>query len=197
MKKIQLVLFAILISLATLAQEKQKEIGLAFRSFDNFGLTYKTGTSKSMWRFNTLLASGSDLTRKQDSLQVVNSSFTIGFKIGKEFRKPLLESFEIRYGFDLLFDFNRSKYKYSSLKDPARDNETESTNYMPGIGAVFGFNYLINKSLVLGLEVLPSVRYQIGKSTSENSSGKEVQDSKGFVYTLSNSSALLTLSYRF
>jgi hypothetical protein len=40
-----------------MAQEpvKQREIGLAFRNLHEFGLTFKTGNDKSLWRFNAVL----------------------------------------------------------------------------------------------------------------------------------------------
>jgi hypothetical protein len=56
MKKSLLILFALSYAFIGNAQEtvKQQEVGLVFRSLNNFGLTYKVGTKKSLWRYQAL-----------------------------------------------------------------------------------------------------------------------------------------------
>jgi hypothetical protein len=75
-----------------MAQEtvKQKEIGLVFSNLDNFGLTFKTGTDKSLWRFNTLFISGSNMDNTADSLVNNQSNMGFGVKIVKSTAKFLV-----------------------------------------------------------------------------------------------------------
>jgi hypothetical protein len=46
---------------------KQKEIGLAFSGFESFGVTYKFGNSKGLWRLNSLVASIEGTKRSNDA----------------------------------------------------------------------------------------------------------------------------------
>ena len=89
----------------TIAQEakKQKEVGLVFNDFNNFGLTYKFGIEKSMWRLNTLFMSGSDSKEESDENELKVSSIGFGVGFGKEFRKGITEKLEMRYGADISF----------------------------------------------------------------------------------------------
>lgn len=56
MKKLFVILLCLSATLLSEAQEnpKQKEAGIIFNNLDNFGLTYKIGNNKALWRFNTL-----------------------------------------------------------------------------------------------------------------------------------------------
>ena len=69
MKKPFIILLFLSMPCLLLAQEKvkQKENGLTFSNLDNFGLTFRTGTDKSLWRFNTLFLSGNSNERTADS----------------------------------------------------------------------------------------------------------------------------------
>ena len=57
MKKRFLLIAIAFLGFSTFAQEKTKvrtkEVGLTFYNFDGFGLTYRIGKEKAMWRFNT------------------------------------------------------------------------------------------------------------------------------------------------
>jgi len=186
-----------------MAQEtvKQKEIGLAFSNLNNFGLTFKTGTDKSLWRFNTLFISGNNTETTSDSLVDKLSSDGFGIKIGKEYRKVLVDNLELRFGADLSFSYNQTKNNYEDKTINNYDWKMERTTYQPGINLVFGLNYVFNDNLVLGAEILPYFSYITGTEISNryyNSSDVERKsDISGFSYGLSNSSALLSLAYRF
>ena len=201
MKKLVLVFIALTMSVIVIAQEKskQKEVGLVFNNLDNFGLTYKTGTNKSLWRFSTLLISGRNTDEKADSL--VRNQNNIGFaiKLGKEYRKVIVENFELRYGADLSFSYNQST---SSDDDKSIDNHDiifEQTIYQPGINLVIGLNYVFKDRFVIGAELLPHFSYISGKSKRSSYRYDEdiESDISGFSYGISNTSALLSLSYRF
>lgn len=203
MRKSLLILLCLFVSYFLMAQEtvKQKEIGLVFNNLDNFGLTYKTGTNKSLWRFNTLFLSGNNSDLTQDSSMNKHNSLGFGIKLGKEYRKEIADNFELRYGADFSFNYSQSKNDYDDKTVSDYDRLSEQTTYRPGVNLVFGLNYIFNDYFVLGAEILPAFSYNTGKSIEKRPSindGNEVKsDISGFNYGLSNTSVLLTLAYRF
>jgi len=203
MRKSLLILLGLSMSYALMAQEpvKQKEIGLVFSNLDNFGLTYKTGTEKSLWRFNTLFISGSTLDNIADSQENKQSNTGFGVRIGKEYRKALADKLAFRYGADLSFSYNQSTQEYKNKAIVNNERKLERTTYQPGINIVFGLNYELSDHFVLGVELLPGFSYTTGTSVEKNFSNPNDEEQKGdisgFNYGLSNSSALLSLSYRF
>ena len=184
-----------------MAQEKtkQKEIGLVFSNLDNFGLTYKTGTNKSLWRYNLLLISGGKTEEIADSLTQKHSNMGFGIAFGKEYRKKIAEKLELKYGADLSFSYSQSENKTTYKSINGRDRLNKRTTYQPGINFVLGVNYVINENLVIGADVVPHLRYIFGTSTDHNYYvNDEVEsDISGFYFGLSNSSVVLSLVYRF
>jgi len=89
MKKNVLILLTIIMSYTLMAQQKQKEVGLVFNNLNNFGLSYKTGTNKALWRFNTMFISGYNINSSsdRDSISDVNNEnlFGFGISMGREF----------------------------------------------------------------------------------------------------------------
>ncbi len=201
MKKLLLIFITLTMSVMMIAQEepKQKEVGLVFSNLDNFGLTYKIGTEKSLWRYNALFSSGSNYTESNDSLVNKRSNIGFGIKFGKEFRKVIAENLEFRYGVDLAFAYSHSKYDYDDKSVEDRDRLTEQTTYQPGINLVLGLNYVFKDHFVIGAELLPYFGYMTGKSKETSYRTDEIieKDISGFSYGLSSTSALLSLSYRF
>lgn len=203
MKKAMFTLLFLLVSYSFMAQEtvKQREIGLVFNNLNGFGLTYKTGTNKSLWRFNTLMVSGNNMNNKSDDTTLKQSSFGFGVKIGREYRKNIVKNLELRFGADLSFLYTQAKsdYDYLAYNNQVRINEM--TSYSPGVNLVFGFNYLINEKIIFGAELLPSFNYVTGTAAETlfyNNDAQEVkQDFSGFNYGLSNTSVLLSVAYRF
>lgn len=200
MKKTLLILLTATFSLTITAQEKtkQKEIGISFNNLNNFGLTYKFGNSKSLWRINTLLISGVNNNNSRDSLEINRNSIGFTLKFGKEYRKEITEKLEFRYGVDLSFGYRKSKYDYNDKSIVNNDMLDEKLTYRPGINFILGFNYLISKDILIGAALLPGFNYIIGISNSLGSSNEVItSETSGFDYGLSNTSALLSLSYRF
>lgn len=203
MKNSILILVFLASTMYVSAQEipKQKEVGIAFRSLDNFGLTFKTGTEKSIWRFNGLALNGNNISQEQDSLKKIgkHNGFSIG--IGKEFRKEVAENLEFRYGADFTFSNYYSYVKVDDLSIENFDQLDKSVTYEPRINLVLGLNYAINNKLVVGVEVLPGVSYTTGTTTRnyiyQNTEHNSDEDISGFHYGFSTNSALLTLACRF
>ena len=200
MKRLFLTLFALCIALSVIGQEttRQKEIGLLFRDLDSFGMGYKTGTASALWRFNTMLLNGRTFQEEFSNSERTQKSFGFNLEFGREFRRDVAKNLEIRYGADVSFGY---QYVESDGRDvPSRINYSESRTFTPGINLVFGFNYVINNSLIIGAELLPGVDYTTGTNRFTDTFSDEERtksDISTFNYGISNTSALLSLSYRF
>ena len=204
MKSTLLIATVVFMSLFTIAQEeektKQQELGLTFSGLNNFGLTYRIGKPNAMWRINTALISGSNSIEKKPEDSITNTRSSSGFNIslGKEFRKSIGESAELRFGTDFKVRYSKSITLTDDTSVSDFDWERESGQFGSGINLVFGFNYLINDNLILGGEILPYFEYT--KTRTSNlitNSTPDVDNSSGYRYGLSNNSAMLSLVYRF
>jgi len=203
MRKLLLILLSVSMSYGLMAQEtvKQKEIGLVFSNLNNFGLTYKTGTNKSLWRFTTLFITGSNINNPEDSLIYNDGNTGFGVGIGTEYRKNIAHHLEMRYGADLSFKYAQALHGINDKSIRNRDILNKRTTYRPGINLVFGFNYIIKENIVIGAELLPGFSYITGTEVEKHpwiNNGEEVEKNiSGYSYGLSNTSVLLSLSYRF
>lgn len=203
MKKSLLTLLILSMPLFLMAQDapRQKEAGLVFSNLDNFGLTYRTGTDKSLWRFNTLLMSRYQISHSADSLFEDRDNFGFSVQFGREFRKELVKNLELRYGLDLFFGYSHSIYEYDEKTTRNNDRVNERTTYQPGIKLVFGLNYVINDTFVVGAELLPYFTYTTGtlkdKGYYNIDNSEVVSDISGVSYGISNSSAMISLTCRF
>jgi hypothetical protein len=190
-------------SFFVMAQEtiKRKEIGLVFSDHNNFGLTFRTGTDKSLWRFKTLLISGGTFDQVGDSSANKQSHTGFGIQLGKEYRKAIAGNLELRIGVDISFQYSQSKQEIDDKTVNDYNRLNEQTSYMPGINLVFGLNYVFNDKVVIGAELLPNFSYTTGTSVdkyySPDNSNEFKSDISGFSYGLSNLSPLLSLAYRF
>ncbi len=199
MKKLVLILLSLSLSYGVMAQEKvtskQKEVGIVFQNLDNFGLTYKVGNKKSLWRFNTLFLTGSSFeTENQDVTETANRT-GIGFKIGREYRKNIINNLDLKLGVDLGFTYSKNKREGSPIT-------SERKVYTYGFNLIFGFNYLLGDNIALGVELLPYFTYIDDESTRSHKFGgtitnKKILGEKGFRYGISNNSVMFTLAYKF
>ncbi|NOR87641.1 MAG: hypothetical protein GQ527_08540 [Bacteroidales bacterium] len=198
MKKLSLIILATTMSFFVMAQEKikQKEVGLVFSSLNNFGITYKIGTQKALWRFTSLIASGSNrkstLGDSDNEIEIINSDLNFGFKFGREYRKAINEKLEFRYGADLAFS-----YGYTNQEDSSDD--LKRTSYATGANLVLGLNYAINNHFIIGAEILPHITYYMSNTMRiDDDDQSEIETSNNnLYYGFSTSSALLSLMYRF
>ena len=201
MKKLVLILTAVLMAFFASAQDnsKQQEAGIVFSSLNNFGLTYKLGTEKGLWRFTTLYLSGNNNKTSYDSVDNKHFSTGFGLKVGREWRSKLTHTFEFRYGFDLAFSYSHSKdvVDDKSVMQSYNGSTQKSDNYTPGVNFVLGFNYVFQKVIVLGFEALPYFNFTTGTSSQENYGVTTKSKSSDFSYGINSTSLLLSISYRF
>jgi hypothetical protein len=201
MKKSFLILTALSMSffLTTQGQSRQREIGLVFNNLDNFGLTFRTGTEKALWRFTTLYLSGNNTTQNADSIETKYTTTGFGLKFGREYRTTIIRNLEFRYGLDLSFSYSYSKSDNNDKSVSNQDIIQKSNTYHPGINLVLGFNYIILEKLVIGAEVMPSISYTTGTGSvkASNNNNETKSKSSGFSYGFSNSPVLISVIYRF
>ncbi len=199
MKRIPLILAALTLSLCVMAQEKtkQNEVGLIFNNLNNFGLTFKTGTSESLWRFRTLFIKGSNDDRNYPAVEDKENTFGFGLSLGKEFRKKIDNNFEIRYGADLSFSYYFDKMIDDGKVNDDLDLSNKMYSYSPGVNLVLGVNYVINSNLIIGAELLPHVTYNYTTNTQILYNAQSKTKNTNITYGFSNNSAMLTLAYRF
>lgn len=202
MRRALILMLGLAMSYNLVAQEaaKQKEVGIVFSNLDQFGLTYKTGTAKSMWRFTTLFISGSNFTDSNDDMENKQTNLGFGLKIGKEFRKELASNLEFRYGADISFAYSKVKSEYDDITVADVDRLNEQSLYKPGANLMLGLNYKLSENFVIGAELLPGFIYTTGSSINKTTiSGVENEvkdDVSGFNFDLTNNSVLLSLVYR-
>jgi len=129
-------------------------------------LSFKIGANSSLWRMQTIAASGRINVSSHDSIEnnQKGSNFSIAF--GKEYRKILTEKLELRSGVDLKFGYSSSVTNRNDSRFDGNDYETMHVSYSPGLNLVFGFNYLVSSNIVLGVELNPYVKYNSSEYTN-------------------------------
>lgn len=220
MKNLCLCLCAIILTSSLIAQEKRKEVSINLGNSNNYGISYRFGTAKSLWRLNllsgnigisnlqneTIFSNGQD--NDIDYYEYNNTGYGIGVSIGKEFRNTITNKVEFRYGFDIGFNYshgtNESTNNYNNSTDLSV-YKSKYNSYTTSINGVLGFNYILNKHLALGIEVLPEISYRIGNTTGTRiyEDENDIEDfrtegsSSQFYFDLNNNSARLSIAYRF
>jgi hypothetical protein len=178
----------------TAPANKQREVGLTFRNFDGFGLTYRFGKENKLWRLNAtsgaLSFSSSDLYIERES---VNVSFLAS--VGREIRKPLGEKIDFRYGLDLGIGFS---YSESELSDTTRVSSsiTENTQLRPELGVLVGFNYKVSDKFLIGAELIPQLFYAYSEYSGERLGNEFEGSSHDYGLSFSNL-AVLSVIYSF
>ncbi|MDD4429703.1 MAG: hypothetical protein WC186_01075 [Bacteroidales bacterium] len=207
MKKNLLILFFAAISVPFMAQQSvnQKEIGLITNNFDTFGLSYKVGSSESLWRFSAFNLSGSNQDSRADSSSTNVNNIGIALRVGKEFRKSIYKNFEFRYGADLSFSYTHSSNDYKPSSTANSNTNVEYSNYSPGLYLVLGVNYVINNKFSIGAELNPGMsywstkrneKYLFGQYDGSFVTSESTSKNTGIGYNFSSTPILFTISYK-
>jgi hypothetical protein len=196
MKYIVVFIFAFsMASSGVLAQGgKQKEVGLIFSSLNSYGITYKTGYSNRLWRFNSLFLSANEQKGPVTAVNVKRGE--AGFSFGREFRRILVEDLELRYGVDAGYFYSY----YKRWNDPASSSIVfqRSRTHGPSLNAVVGLNYVVKDQFVFGIEIRPGFAYSTVKSTARYVDLPDIeQETSLFAFQATSNLVLLTLGYRF
>lgn len=199
MKKTTLLLLFLGLLLQASAQEKTKrhEIGLSMSDFNSFGVVYRFGNEKSLWRIATLNTfirrreTTSDISITEDK----DTSF--GLRIGKEFRQKIDEKNQFRWGFDVSYSYLKDQRDFRSLTLSNLDRTRRFTENVVGLHAVLGMNFSIGDRLLLGVELLPAFRYEFGNDYEEFVNPTYVNDfdRDDLQFSLSNDGAIIVFTY--
>ncbi len=201
MKKLIILITIIFSIVSVFAQEKtkQQEIGLIFQNLNSFGVTYKFGHQKSMWRLKSIYGGKTNYTKKNDTSKDSQSSSHLGIGFGKQFAAPIDESLDFIYGMDISGSLTSYK-NVDSFSESDLVKTAENTRYLAGLNLVLGFNYVLNERFVFGAEILPGLSYssEIRKYEDEfDPSNNYENETKDFEIGFSSSSASLSIAYRF
>ena len=168
-------------------------------NLNDFGLTYKTGSPVSLWRFNALVFGGGKgyTEQKNDSIIFRTNQFRIQVSVGKEHRTIIGENFEFRIGGDVSFSYEYLENGYDDMSVNNDDHNYITSSITPGIRLVLGMNFILKEHLVLGAEVLPRFSYSFTKLHDDVSSDDQKRDGGHFSYGFSSNSVKITIAYRF
>ena len=204
MKKTLFFFATFILSLFVTAQSSNKvsELGLVFSNADQFGLTYRVGNEHALWRFNALSLGGSintiPLTSTLNSDNTLNSanSLSFGISVGREYRIPINNLVDFRYGADLSYSYSRNYTEENSDNINNFSNQT-LVNNTPGINLVFGLNFKL-KYLIIGAELKPNFQYNFGSTdTTEGTNSTEYKDQTSLLFSLSNLPVQFSVVYPF
>ncbi|MCX6279803.1 MAG: hypothetical protein NT004_17170 [Bacteroidetes bacterium] len=174
------------------------QIGIQFNSLNSFGVHYKTGSEKTLFRV-TLVALNATQNyswgRTQDSIDQKQRGFGAGFTLGFEKLIPLAKDFDFRWGLEVGSSYQYEKYNYSSYYP---DSETSYWSINPGVYLIIGVSYILKEHFVFGAEISPGVVYSYGKQKiiSNGNMMKETTNNS-FRFGLNSNSASLSVAYRF
>jgi hypothetical protein len=204
MKKIIVAISLAIIPIMSFAQtkEKVKELSLNSRSFNSYGFSYRVGSSKGLWRLNSFTSGLSSRRNKSERAESFNRSLSVGLGFGREYRKPISDKFEFRYGADLTFQYNHFYSEGKWLVSPLNYSENRQRSIIPGLSLVLGFNYLLTEQWIVGVEWNPGVFYEFSRFEFEGVAfdgviSKETTNARGLNYQLSNNNLVISLAYRF
>ncbi len=204
MKKLILAI-VFLTTLNLFAQEnasKIREIGLNFKSLNSYGLRYKAGTTKTLFRLTYAGLNGFRNSINIDSIDFYkNNSNSINLNFGIERRVSISQKLDFYYGLQVGNSFYKWKYSnYNTLNPDKKDFNTWSITH--SLGLILGFNYDLGNSFFLSAEIIPNAFYTyvnkkesstdyLGTTKSNNLRTQSIDQSLG------KNTLNFTLAYRF
>lgn len=128
-------------------QKKDKmELGIHLNDFNGFGIIYKDQSSaSSFWRYRIAALQVSASAKSPAD----NFNMSLAFSAGHEKRKSLKEKLTILYGPEFQFGVGGSE---------------NGSNFSLGLGYVFGIQYQLPSDFLIGLEIIPLLRYNYAGS---------------------------------
>lgn len=200
MKTILLIFISLYLSGSVFSQEneRQKEIGIAFYSLSSFGLEYRTGNPKALWRFNTaFINGGSQFINQINDKMRIDSDFSVNAGIGREFRSGNSGDLGFKYGFDLGFGYWNSTFRTKDKVDKDENEFNRRISFGPQFNLMLGINYTINNKIIIGAEILPNVSLSKSLKKKGNNQDVEIFDKTWVLdYGLSNSGIKLTVAVK-
>ena len=195
-------LFAVM-SCGLFAQQEKPlhyyQLGLNFSSLNSFGVHFKTGSEKTLFRATLLslnLVNGSTEGRPRDSIDSKITSYGAGLRVGFERHVPVFARLNFIWGIEAGFNYTYQKQD-QNLTGIYNDITRTSWTMAPMVDVVLGLTYTLSDHLVFGAELAPYVQYSFGKINSKTYSATTESTAKSFNFGFTNGAANLTLAYRF
>ena len=203
--KIRLFFFAVLFAFSSCGLFAQQEktihydqVGFNFSSLSSFGLHFKTGSEKTMFRATVLflnMANNKNWGRPQDSIDIKSQNYGAGIRAGFEKHVVLAPHFNLIWGLEAGCNYTYSKQ--SRAQRGATYTENSSWSIVPMIDVVLGATYTISDHLVIGAEITPYIQYAYGKTKNPTYSLPTEITNTSFSFGMSSNSASLSVAYRF
>lgn len=187
-QKCLLVFSCLIITLTSFGQKKSPihEVGLSVNTGLNFGLFYKTGSEKSLFRLQTLFLNGMHHARPNG---INTNNYGFGISLGSEFRQNIAENLFLFYGFGAGVRYTGQNFVNNGTI------EQYETTFSPTINLVVGVNYVLKDRWVFAVEALPYLRYDI--ITSQGGISNLGVVSGRISYGFNMESVRLTIAHRF
>lgn len=190
-KKCLLVLCCLLFGWSSFAQKNPTihEVGLSISSGFDFGLIYKTGKEKSVFRLQTLFLSGAHQSQPNgNNTNVNNNNYGFGISLGSEFRQNIAQNLCLIYGFG-------AGVRYSG-QNVVNNGVIEQYNHIfsPNINLIIGVNYVLKERWVFSIEALPYIQYDVVTQSTSNNLGVV---SSRISYGMNMASVRLIIAHRF
>jgi hypothetical protein len=195
MKKIlSLLIISLIVSIAISAQEsssKVKELGTYTAGFNSFGIRYKSGTDKSLFRLSISPFSAFLKKEKSNSESTDHyNNYEFGFNLGFEKRKSLYPNLSFCIGSDFL-----NSLSYYNSQNEGSDYKSNNWSLSTGIGLVLGFNYKINEVICLSAEAVPSILYVYSHSKTNYGSTENISKGSGVDFGFHGSDINLSILF--
>lgn len=127
-----------------------QEFGLHTSGLNSLGLVYKDQVKDQVFRRYRLAALQFNA---QSSSPSTNFQYNVSFSVAYEMRKSISTKLEFLHGPDFQFGLGGAENR---------------TDLFVGLAYVLGMQYQLNEDFVLGLELLPTFRYQFSNSPNNS-----------------------------
>jgi hypothetical protein len=173
------------------------EIGLIFSNLNSFGIRYKYGNDRTLFRLTSLVLNGTstinsysdysaDGISDNDISNSTSNSIGAGVNVGFEKRKWINDKFCFYGGIDWINSYTRTKsntvtpsqsqFTYTDTKgnfdvlSSVFNNTSNSLAWTAstGLGIAFGASYNLNRSFSITTELEPSISYKYTKTTTSS-----------------------------
>lgn len=187
MKKLSVLFVLALGMLGTVYSQEgttSKSIGICFSNLNSFGIRYKVGNDKSMFRITALsLSAGHSDYDYASGTTTKRGAAGFALNFGVECPVKTIDQFSFYCGGELQGSFHHSKTEQTGSDD------TKTSTYETGAGFVAGFSYRFKSNISLAAELVPALDYTYSK-TGDNTY-------KVWSFEMNNNTAAIIVSYNF
>ncbi len=168
------------------------EFGLNFSSLNSFGVNFKIGNQKILYRLTTLAL---NINSNQSALTIFDKStskmadYGAGIRFGFERRITLAKNFDLHLGSD-------AGFAYSYHKNDISDSITKGWVINPAIFLIIGLSYQAGEHFLITAELSPALQYLYGKTNYTVSGTTRVETYHNGGFGLSSNSVSITIAYR-